>query len=49
MANPKENLTKRVVHIDLPVKVWRKFMHWCIEEGHSSLTAGVKDLIKKVE
>jgi hypothetical protein len=48
MANPKKKLTRRVVHIELPVKMWTKFLHWCVEQGHSSLTAGIKGLIRSV-
>lgn len=48
MANPKKNLVRRVVHIELPVKLWSKFMHWCVDQGHSSLTAGLKELIRNV-
>jgi len=47
MANAKKSLTKRVVHLDLPVKIWKRFLHWCVEQGHSSLTAGIKELIRE--
>ncbi len=47
MAKPKPGLTKRVIHVDLPVNIWANFAQWCVENGHSSLTAGVKDLIKE--
>ena len=48
MANPKKNLKRRVVHLELPVKMWIKFSYWCIDQGHSSLTAGIKAAIKNV-
>lgn len=47
MAKPKLSLTRRVIHVELPSRIWMKFASWCIEQGHSSLTAGVKDLIKE--
>ena len=47
MAKPKNNLTKRVLHIDLPVELWRKFMHWQIDQGFSGLTEAVKSLIRE--
>ena len=48
MANPKKNLNRRVIHIELPVKMWAKFVYWCVEQGHGSLTAGVKELIRNI-
>jgi len=48
MANPKKNLKRRVVHLELPIRIWSKFLHWCVEEGHSSLTAGIKAAIRNV-
>lgn len=47
MAKPNLELSRHVLHIDLPEKIWRRFAIWCVEQGHASLTAGVKELIKK--
>jgi hypothetical protein len=48
MANPKKNLSKRVVHLELPVKMWTKFLHWCVDNGYGNLTEGIKATIRKV-
>lgn len=48
MAKPKKNLRRRVVHIELPIRMWSKFLHWCVDQGYGNLTEGVKGLIRNV-
>ena len=47
MARPNLKLKRRVIHVELPVSMWRKFAHWYIEQGYGNLTEAVKGLIRE--